>query len=311
MVSDGVAKTGFSNRRSGFMNQKRRNYIAAYIMIFPLVSGMLIFYIIPFFQTFYNSFLEMGAFGPATWIGLDNYKSMLEDKTLWQAFRNTLVYAFVSVPVTVTFSIFLAVLLNTQIRGRSVYRTLFFLPCVTMPAAIAMVWMWLYNSNYGLINSFLNIFGIKGVAWTTNTKTAIYSIIVVVIWSSVGRYMVILLAGLQGIPDTYYAAASIDGAGTIWKFFFITLPLLTPTIFFVIIMALISTFQIFDVIFMIVPKDSIAAESTQSLVFLFYRAAFVYNEKGYASAIAILIFLLVLTVTYIQMKLQNKWVFYD
>jgi multiple sugar transport system permease protein len=291
--------------------KKRNDYIYAYLMILPVVAGLLIFYIVPFFQTFYNSFMDMGAFGTPTWYGINNYKNLISDKTVWEALRNTLVYAVISVPVGICLSILLAVLLNVNIKGRSIYRTLFFLPCVTMPTAIAMVWQWVYNSSYGLLNCFLDLFGVKGPAWTTNPKIALYSIIIVGIWCSVGYNMIILLAGLQGIPGSYYEAADIDGAGGRRKFISITLPLLSSTIFFVLIMSLISAFQVFDIIFMMIPKDSIAIESTESLVYLFYRYGFIFDDKGYASVIAIMIFLIILIVTIIQMKLQDKWVNYE
>jgi multiple sugar transport system permease protein len=298
-------------RGSKKLNRTKGDYLSAYLMILPLAAGMLIFYVIPVFQTIYFSFLDMGAFGPASWIGTRNYLTMLKDRTLWQAFVNTFVYVLIAVPLTVTLSILVAVLLNTNIRGRGAYRTLFFLPCVTMPVAIAMVWAWLFNSSYGLMNTVLGVFGIKAVAWTTDPRIAIYSIILVVIWSSVGRYMVIALAGLQGIPDSYYEAASIDGAKAFRKFYSITLPLLSPTIYFILIIAVISTLQIFDVVYMIVPKDSIAAERTQSLVVLFYRSAVTFGEKGYGSTIAIMILLVSLMFTAIQMKLHDTWVTYN
>ena len=281
------------------------------ILTFPTIIGLLIFYIIPFFQTLYNSFHTIGNFGDMTWSGVTNYQRLFQDSNMAAALKNTLIYTVISVPVGLCFSILLAVLLNAKIKGRSVYRTLFFLPSVTMPSAIAMVWKWLYNSDYGLINFLLRKIGIQGPDWLTDPRTALYSIILVAIWSSVGYNMIILLAGLQGIPVSYYEAAEIDGAGTVKQFFHVTLPLLTPSIFFVLIMALISAFQTFDLIFMMIPNSSVAITSTQSVVYLFYKNAFILFDKGYASAIAIVLFVIIMIITAVQLKLQNKWVNYD
>ncbi|MCF2938661.1 sugar ABC transporter permease [Paenibacillus alkaliterrae] len=282
----------------------------AYIMIAPLMLGLFIFYVYPVFQTVYYSFVEWGAFGNYKWTGLDNYNKLLTDTDLHRAIRNTVVYIVLSVPLSIFLSILVAALLNQKIRGLTIYRTLYFLPVITMPAAVAMVWRWLYNADYGLLNYALGLLSIKGPHWLTDPNIALYSVILVAIWSSIGNNMIIFLSGLQGISSSYYEAASIDGAGTISKFYRITLPLLTPTIFFVGVISLISAFQVFDMIYMMIGEKNIAIESTQSIVFLFYKYGFTQNMKGYASAIAVLLFVIILIVTFIQMKLQKKWVHY-
>ncbi|XRG81192.1 sugar ABC transporter permease [Rossellomorea sp. GAMAL-10_SWC] len=291
--------------------RKRSDYLWAYCMIAPTMIGLTIFYLWPIIQTIYFSFTEWGAFGQYEWTGLDNYRRMLEDSNLLQSFKNTGIYIVFTVPIGIFLSILIAVLLNQKIKGKSVYRTLYFLPVITMPAAIAMVWRWLYNSDYGLLNYLLSIFGIKGPQWVSDPKIALYSIIVVAIWSGLGYNMVIFLSGLQGIPRSYYEAAEIDGAGPIKVFFKITLPLLSPIIFFVTIMSFIGAFQVFDLIFMMIGKSSTALENTQSIVYLFYQHAFVLNDKGYAAAIAVLLLIIILIITAIQMVLQKKWVHYD
>lgn len=291
--------------------RKRSDYFWAYCMIAPTMIGLTIFYLWPIIQTIYFSFTEWGAFGQYEWTGLDNYKRMIQDSNLLQSFKNTGIYIIFTVPIGIFLSILIAVLLNQKIKGKSVYRTLYFLPVITMPAAIAMVWRWLYNSDYGLLNYLLSIFGIKGPQWVSDPKIALYSIIVVAIWSGLGYNMVIFLSGLQGIPKTYYEAAEIDGAGPIRVFFKITLPLLSPVIFFVTIMSFIGAFQVFDLIFMMIGKSSTALENTQSIVYLFYQHAFVLNDKGYAAAIAVLLLIIILIITAIQMVLQKKWVHYD
>jgi len=288
---------------------RRSDMMWGYLMIAPLMLGLIIFYVWPVFQTFFYSFTEWGAFGNYKWSGINNYEKLLTDTNLLKAFRNTLIYIIFTVPVGIFISILVAVLLNQRIRGLTVYRTLYFLPVVTMPAAVAMVWKWLYNSDYGLLNYGLSKIGISGPHWLTDPKFALYSVIIVAIWSSIGHNMIILLSGLQGISSSYYEAASIDGAGAFYKFFRITLPLLTPTIFFVAVMSLIGAFQVFDLIFMMV--GNIVIDSTQSVVYLFYKYAFMQNAKGYASAIAVVLFVIILAVTYVQMKLQKRWVHYE
>ncbi|WP_199749499.1 carbohydrate ABC transporter permease [Cytobacillus oceanisediminis] len=291
--------------------RKRSDYFWAYLMIAPTMLGLFIFYLWPIVQNFYFSFTEWGAFGQYEWTGLDNYKRLLEDATLVQAFKNTIIYIILTVPIGIYLSIIVAVLLNQNIKGKSIYRTLFFLPVITMPAAIAMVWKWLYNADYGMLNYLLSLVGIKGPQWVSDPNIALYSIIAVAIWSGIGYNMVIFLSGLQGIPKMYYEAAEIDGAGPVTVFFKITLPLLSPVIFFVTIMSLIGAFQVFDLIFMMIGKSSTALESTQSIVYLFYQHAFVLNDKGYAAAIAVLLLAVILIITSIQMVLQKKWVHYD
>lgn len=181
---------------------------------------------------------------------------------------------------------------------------------VAAPAAIAMVWRWLYNSEFGLINYLLSIIGIKGPQWLSDPKIAMISIAIVGIWSSVGYNMVLLLAGLQEIPKDYYEAASIDGASPIRQFFTITLPLVSPTMFFVVVTSIISAMQVFDVIFMMIDKTSVALEGTQSLVYLFYQYSFVMNDKGYGSAIVMLLLVIIMIITAVQVKVQEKWVNY-
>ncbi|OPH57704.1 sugar ABC transporter permease [Paenibacillus ferrarius] len=290
-------------------SKRRSDWMWAYIMITPLMLGLLIFYIWPVFQTFYFSFTDWGAFGKYTWSGLSNYKQLFTDKDLLYAFRNTSIYIITAVPIGIILSIVLAVLLNQKVKGLSIYRTLYFLPVVTMPAAVAMVWKWLYNSDFGLINYVLGRLSITGPHWLTDNRTALLSIIIVAIWSAIGSHMIIFLSGLQGISVSYYEAADIDGAGAYTKFIKITLPLLTPTIFFVMVTSLIGAFQVFDFIYMMV--GDIVMESTQSVVFLYYKYGFLKNSKGYASSIAVLLFVIIMIITYIQMKIQKKWVHYE
>ncbi|MDF2724554.1 MAG: sugar transporter permease [Paenibacillus sp.] len=280
-----------------------------YLMTAPLVLGMLLFYVWPVIQTFYYTFTEWGSFGNYTWTGLDNYKRLFVDPQFYSALRNTVMYVLLTVPAEIGIAIVLAVLLNQKIRGQTVYRVIYFLPVVTMPAAVAMVWRWLYNGDYGLINYLLSLIGIKGPGWLTDPRFALYAVVLVIIWSSIGYKVILFLSGLQGIGASYYEAAQIDGAGAVRQFFNITLPLLTPTIFFVSVMSLISSFQLFDLIYMMVGE--IGIEATQTVVYLFYKYAFMMSEKGYAATVATVLFVIILAVTVLQLYGQKKWVHYE
>ena len=288
-----------------------KEWLTGYLMIFPVVAGLLVFYIYPIFKVIIDSFYEVGSFNKRSFVGLDNYLTMFNDPKMWSSLFNTFSYVIVIVPGTIIISLILAALLNTKIKGRGFFRVIYFIPAITMGAAVAMIWKWMYNSDHGIINAILNALGFDSVNFLTNPNTALLSICLVSIWINVGYNMIILLAGIQGISKTYYEAASIDGASPIKQFFGITLPLVTPTLFFVLITNLIGTFQTFDTIYMMIKESGIAMEATQSMGMYFFRNAFSYSKKGYASALAVFLFLIIMLVTLIQMKLQKKWVNYE
>ena len=199
----------------------------------------------------------------------------------------------------------LAVFLNGKIKGRGIYRTVFFLPMVAAPAAVAMVWRWLYNSEFGLIN---NIFHLK-VNWISDPNLAVYSIAIIGIWSIIGYNMILFISGLQEIPSDYYEASSLDGASGIHQFFNITIPLLSPTIFFVSITRVIGGFMVF--IYMVMDRNNPALPKTQSLVFLFYQYAFRNQDKGMGAAVVVILLLIIIIITILQMLAQKKWVHYN
>lgn len=288
-----------------------REWGVGYLFIAPLLIGIFVFYIYPFIQNFWFSFNDVNKFNVATFVGLENYKTMFQDKDLYQALGNTLKYVVITVPIGLTLSIVTAALLNSKIKGTSIYRTIYFLPSVTMAAAVAMVWKWIFNEKYGVLNAFLEACGGSSHGWLTDPKTALYMVMIVGIWSAVGYNMIILLAGMQGISKSYYEAASMDGAGPFTQFIKITVPMLSPTIFFCMITAIISGFQVFDTIYMMISKTSTSFKATQTLVTMFYRNAFDYGHKGYAAAISIFIFLIIMLVTVVQMIGQKKWVNYE
>ena len=292
------------------LSGKLKTWAVAYLMIAPVTLGLFIFYLWPFVQNIWFSFNDVNKFNMTSFVGLENYKQLLTDKTVWQSLYNSLRYVLIVVPVGLFLSTALAALLNTKIKGQGLYRILYFLPSVTMSAAVAMIWKWMFNERMGILNAILQALGLEGHNWLTNADTALYCIAVVGIWMGVGYNMVILLAGMQNISKTDYEGMQIDGAGKIRMFFSLTLPLLSPTIFFVTITSFIGSFQVFDVIYMMIGPQNPAFADTQSVVMLYYQTAFEYGYKGYAAAISVLIFFVILIVTIIQMILQKKWVTY-
>ncbi|WP_088809398.1 MULTISPECIES: carbohydrate ABC transporter permease [unclassified Listeria] len=290
---------------------KKRDMLSALFFVGPLFLGLLIFYLIPMVQSVFYSFTEWGMFGGYNFTGLANYKKMITDPEVLKALKNTLTYAIFTVPIAMAISIFIATLLNNKIKGVTAYRMIYFLPAVTMTSAVAMIWKWMFNSQYGIINQFLGLFGIDGPAWLTDSNTAMIALIIVGVWSSLGTSIVIYLAGLQGVPTTFYEAAEMDGAGPIRKFFKITLPLLTPTMFFNLITSLISALQVYDLIFLMYSQTNPALQDVQSLAYLFYKNAFILNDKGYGAAITVVLLMLTLVITVVNFGLQKKWVHYQ
>lgn len=289
----------------------RRDDGWAWLFIGPLMAGVVVFYFWPILSTFYNSFTEFGTFGGTEWTGLDNYRTLLADAQVPRAILNTLIYTAV-VMLGIPLSVYLASLLNRPgLRFAWFYRVMFFMPIVAMPAAIAMVWRMIYNSDFGLLNYLLSLVGIDGPYWIATPGWALAAVSVVGLWSSLGFSIIILSGGLRGIPPELYEAASLDGAASMRQFFSITVPLLTPSIFFLTIITAINGFQLFDLLYALMGPTNPAMGRTQSLVFLFYEQAFGQNDKGYASAIAMLILLIIGVITVIQFRLQKRWVNYD
>lgn len=289
-------------------SRERNEFIWGWLFILPTMIGLIVLNIYPIFKTIYESFFKTGDFGRGNiFIGADNYVKLLGDSEVWQSLLNTFKYAIVEVPFSIVISLILAVLLNRKMHGRAVYRTIFFLPMVAAPAAIAMVWRWLFNSEFGLLN---HIFGTK-INWVSNPKIAIYSIAVIGVWSIIGYNMVLFISGLQEIPGDYYEAAQLDGATGIKQFWHITCPLLSPTIFFVMITRVIGGLQVFDLIYMVIDRNNPALKKTQSLVYLFYQNSFVENNKGYGSTIVVFLLAIIMVITVIQMYGQKKWVHYS
>ncbi|WP_308465348.1 carbohydrate ABC transporter permease [Rathayibacter soli] len=274
----------------------------------PLLVGVGVFYIWPILQTFWYSFTKGGPFGGATFDGLTNYQSMFADPQFYQSLLNTAIYTVIvllGIPIAVWFA---ALLETPGLRFAQFYRVLFFMPFIAMPAAIALVWRIIFNGDFGIFNWALSLFGIVGPHWIAAPGFALLAVSIVGLWSSLGFSMIILGAALKDIPPDLYEAARVDGASRSRQFRSITVPLLTPSIFFVLIITTISSFQLFDLLYVLLGSNNPVLPHTMSVVFYFYSSGFVDNDKGLAAAIAMVIFVLIGLITLIQFRLQKRLV---
>ncbi|MCM3496463.1 sugar ABC transporter permease [Paenibacillus lactis] len=285
--------------------------IWGYVFILPVVLGLGLFYMAPSAASLFLSFTAWDGLTSPRFIGTDNFVNLMQDDKFTGSLLNTLLYTVGTVPLSVALATVLAVLLNQKIKGMVFYRTLYFIPVITMPIAVGMVWKWLYNSEFGLINYVLGAMNLPQPNWLFDENFALFSIVLVSVWSSIGYNAVILLSGLQGISGSYYEAASLDGAGTLYKFFRITLPLLTPSLFFVLVMSFINSFQVFDLIFIMMDQQATMLESTRTVVYSIWEDGFKYFNMGYASAQAFILFIVILVITMVQMYIQKRWVHYQ
>ncbi len=276
-------------------------------MIAPTIIGLVVLNIWPFIQTLYTSFCEHLGFGRYKFIGFQNYIDVFQRPEFWRATWNTIYFCILTVPVGLFLSLMVAMLLNAKIKFKGGFRTIFFLPMVCAPAAVAMVWCWIFNGQFGILNQILGV----QINWVTDSKTVMIACAIVAIWSNIGYDAVLLLSGLQNISKSYYEAASIDGASRITQFFQITLPQVSPTLFVVMIMRLMSSIKVYDLLFMMVRETNPAVTSVQSLMYLFYRESFIAGSRGTGSAIVIWTVLLIGLVTVFQFLGQKKWVNYD
>ncbi len=278
------------------------------LFVAPTIIGLLVLNLYPIVNTIYQSFCKTGDFGRGnTFVGFANYQKVLTSPETWQALWNTVKYALIEVPFGVVIALILAVLLNKKIGGRSVYRTIFFLPMVCAPAAVAMVWKWLYNTQFGLLN---NVFHTK-VAWISDPKIAWISIGAIGVWSIIGYNMVLFIGGLQEIPGDYYEAADIDGASGLRQFFSITVPLLSPTTFFIVQTRIIGALTIFDLMFMVMDKTNVALPKVQSIVYLFYQYAFTNGNKGYGATLVVVLLVFIMLLTWILQQAEKKLVYHN
>jgi multiple sugar transport system permease protein len=294
------------------IQKKWKDYCWGYFFIAPTIIGLMVLNIWPIIKTLMLSFSNDLGFGKFKIVGIENYQKLASDPKLVTSIGNTLVFAFVSVPVGILIAIVLANLMSQKIRGVQFYRVLYFLPMIAAPAAVTMVWRMIFNRQYGLVNGVLSNFGIDGPGWISTPGYAMGTIIIIAIWSSIGNQIIILVAAMSGIESSYYEAAAIDGANQFQALTKITLPLVSPSIFFLTITGVINALRQFDVIYMMYHQtNNPALDSVRTLMYTYYQQAFVANDKAYASAIVMVAFIIIMVFTGIQFVAQRKWVHYE
>jgi multiple sugar transport system permease protein len=282
----------------------RGKYLALAVLLLPSLLGMGVFYFLPVASSFVLSFAEWDLLTPIKWVGASNYIAVLRDPVVQQALRNTLVFICGYLPSVVAIGLGLALLLNRKLKGRTVFRAIYFVPVVTSWVAVSLIWKWLLNPQYGLINFGLSLIGIKGPGWLFDPNWAMAGVILTTIWKDIGFVTVIYLAGLQEIPENLTEAANLDGATAWQRFRTVTWPMLAPTTFFVTTISLISSFQVFDQVWIMTQGGP--AGTTSTMVELIYKNAFSYSKMGYASAISWVLFVFIFIVTLVQNLLQKR-----
>ena len=288
-------------RRSG--RERRR---VAYLMLAPAVVHLVWWIGVPTVATFVLAVTDYDVLaGTMTWAGLDNFVAISRDPAWWTAVWHTVVYTFFTVPVAMVIAVVIAALLNAKMRARAWYRTAIFMPHITATVAIALVWMWMYEPNLGVINWALSWFGIRGPAWVADPAWAMTSVILMSIWKGIGLKMVIYLAALQSIPEELHEAAEIDGAGPVRRFVAITLPLLGPATFFVFIISLIDSFQVFEQFYVLTPLGG-PADSTTVMTYEIYQSAFERFDMSTASAQSVVLFAFLLVLTVVGRRLSGR-----
>ena len=287
----------------------RNSLLWAAILLAPALLLLGLFMAGPVIASFALAFREWDLLTPPVWVGLENFRTMAGDPAFFQALGNTITFIVGYVPLVLVAGMAVAVLLNQSLPGRTVVRTAFFLPMVSSWVAVALLWRWLFNPRYGLVNYVLGLVGIAGPEWLFDPQWAMPAIIITSVWKDTGFVMMILLAGLQDIPRDYYEAAEIDGAGRWRSFFSLTVPLLSSTVFFVIVISLINSFQVFDQVW--VMTEGGPAGATRVLVQQIYLNAARYGRMGYASAMALVLFVIILSVTVAQSRLRKRWVHHE
>lgn len=276
---------------------------AGWLMVTPALAHTIVWIAIPVVATFVLSFTNYEVFSAPEFIGLDNYVELWNDDVFRKATWNTVIYTFFTVPFSMAVAVVVAVLLNQKIRGRTAFRAAFFLPQVTATVAIAMVWLWMYNPQYGLLNALMSFLGLPTQAWLANPDWALWAVILVGIWQGIGMKMLIYLAALQNIDHNLYEAASIDGASNVRQFFSITLPMLKPATFFVFVVSIIGAFQVFDQVYVL--TDGGPANATTMMTYEVYRAAFQDFRMGLACAQSVVLFAFLLVLTMINRRLTG------
>jgi multiple sugar transport system permease protein len=292
-------------------NRRRwKNWAWAFLFIAPTVLGLYVFFIYPMVSSVYISLTKWNNLAKPEFIGLANYARLLGDPMVRKELLNTVFFTAAAVPLTILGSLLLANAFNRGMAGAGYFRTVFFLPYVLLPVVTAQIGMTMFNSRFGIVNRILAIVGLPQAQWLTDPWLVRFVIVAMGLWASVGYYAIIFLSGLQGIPRQYYEACDLDGGGSWRKFTKITVPLVTPQIFFALVMATISVFKMFDYVFIFGKSNLYARESLRTMAYGIYERGFTFMEMGYASAEAILLCAFILGVTVFQNVSQKRWVHY-
>jgi multiple sugar transport system permease protein len=303
--------------KSKGLSRKHQDWLWGYFFVFPTFFGLCALNIYPIFKTLYMSFGTSGMFGkividPNNVFG--NYTRLFQDPEVWYAIRNTLVFTFISVPIGIVLAVVLASLMSQQIKGVGVYRVLYFMPVVAAPAAITMVWKLMYNEQYGVINTLIRAVGGPSISWLNDTRFCLLSCAIVAVWSGLGQQIIIMIGAITGVSKSYYEAADIDGASGARKLWSITVPLVSPSIFFILITGMIGALKQFDIVYMLYGKTNGVASvmnAVRTIMHKYYEQAFTVLDKAYASALVMVAFVIIMIFTIIQFVAQKKWVYYD
>lgn len=287
----------------------RKKALYGYLFIAGPFVGVILFALIPIIYSFYISFNQFDLFNPEIFIGLDNYKKMfMEDPLFWKSLINT-VYSAIGIPIGLVISLLIAMALSRNVKGVNFFRTAFYIPSVCSIVAITLMWKWIFNADYGVLNNILAFFKIQGPDWLSNKTWAMPALIIQGVWGGLGGGMILYIAALKNVPIVYYEAAELDGANKWHKLWHITIPSISPTTFYLLITGIIGAMQAF-VPFMIMTNGG-PDYSTTTIVLYLYQNAFKYMNMGYASAMAWVLFIVIMILTLINFKFANKWVHYD
>jgi len=289
-------------------NLRKRESIEGYLFVAPLLVGLTFFAAFPMIASLAMSFCKYDIFTPPKFIGGANYQELFRDPLFWQSLKVTCIYSFVSVPLGLTLGLAVVLLMNQKIKGIAIFRTIYYLPAVVSGVAVALLWIWIFDPSYGLGNVVLRGLGLPASQWLSHPRTSLLSLIIMSLWG-VGGGMVIYLAGLQSVPQHLYEAAELDGAGVLMKFRHVTLPMLTPVIFYNLIMGIIGSFQVFTQAFVMTSGGPV--NSTLFYVLYLFRNAFNYYRMGYASAMAWVLFAIILVLTLLVFRSSALWVYYE
>ncbi|MFW8051688.1 carbohydrate ABC transporter permease [Vagococcus fluvialis] len=286
------------------IGSKKSNRMWVLFFLLPSLLGFALFIIYPIFYSLGVSFTNWDLINAKEFIGFGNYSRLLSDPQFWNSLKNTFYFIIGYLPSVMIIGLLIALLLNSKLKMKVLFRGIYFLPVVTSWVAVSLVWKWLFNPKFGLINYFIEMIGLSGPSWLNDPKTAMIAIIITSVWKDIGFIMVLYLGGLQNISTSLYEAAGIDGASKFQQFWKITLPMLKPTTFFVSMISLINSFQVFDQVNIM--TEGGPGDSTTVLVQNIYNSAFKYSEMGYAAAMSWVLFLIILVVSLVQIWGERK-----